>query len=50
MIGQEVLCALEAVKINILGGVCSKPKGSVFLEGIKVTSLVVCVSNLGLVT
>ena len=38
---QRVLCALEVVKINILG-VCFA-KGIVFLEGFKVTTLVVCV-------
>ena len=36
---QGVLCALEVVKINIFGVCCAK--GSVFLEGFKVTSLVV---------
>ena len=36
-----MLCALEVVKINILGVCCAKE--SVFLEGFKVTSLVVCV-------
>jgi len=36
---QGVLCALEVFKINILGVCCAK--GSVFLEGFKVTSLVV---------
>ena len=34
-----MLCALEVVKINILGVCCAK--GSIFLEGFKVTSLVV---------
>ena len=34
-----MLCALEVVKINILGVSCAK--GSVFLEGFKVTSLVI---------
>ena len=34
-----MLCALEVVKINILGVCCAK--GSVFLEGLKVTSVVV---------
>jgi len=34
-----VLCALEVVKINILGVCCAK--GSVFREGFKVSSLVV---------
>ena len=38
---QGVLCALEVVKINTLG-VCNA-KVSVFLEGFKVTTLVVCV-------
>jgi len=39
VVSQGVLCALEVVKINILGVCCAK--GSVFLEGFKVTSLVV---------
>ena len=39
VVSQWVLCALEVVKINILGVCCAK--GSVFLEGFKVTSLVV---------
>ena len=39
VVSQGVLCALEVVKINILGVCCTK--GSVFLEGFKVTSLVV---------
>ena len=36
-----VLCAVEVVKINNLGVCCAKV--SVFLEGFKVTTLVVCV-------
>ena len=39
VVSQGVLCALEVVKINILGVCCAK--GSVFLEGFKVSSLVV---------
>ena len=33
VIGQEVLCALEVVKINILGGVCAEPKEVCVLRG-----------------
>ena len=38
-----MLCALEVVKINILGVCCAKV--SVLLEGFKVTTLVVCVQS-----
>jgi len=43
-----VLCVLEGIKISILS-VFVLTKGSVSLEGIKVTSLVVVVSDLGLI-
>ena len=33
VLGQEVLCALEVVKINILGGVCAEPKEVCVLRG-----------------
>jgi len=33
VIGLEVLCALEVVKINILGGVCAEPKEVCVLRG-----------------
>jgi len=33
VIGREVLCALEVVKINILGGVCVEPKEVCVLRG-----------------
>ena len=41
-----MLCVLEVFLINILGVVC---KGSVFLEGFKVTTLVYDVCNLVLI-
>jgi len=44
VVSQGVLCALEVVKINILGVYCAK--GSVFLEGFKVTSFGGFVCNL----
>ena len=43
-----MLCVLEGIKISILS-VVMLTKGSVCLEGIKVTSLVVVVSDLGLI-
>jgi len=33
VISREVLCALEVVKISILGGVCAEPKEVCVLRG-----------------
>jgi len=44
-----VLCALEVVKINILGGVCAEPK-EVCVLGDQGHFFGGVVSNLGLVT